>query len=185
MKLLVLPVMLTLVGMSPALAADSLARNSFSDAASTETARIWSQGSLDVYLPLHTHHLRRAYDPDLVATFNENPWGIGFGKSYKDADGGWHGLYAMEFRDSHSRIEPIAGYGRLYQVGQYRGVAASLGYTAFLTARQDIANYAPVPGVLPLLSVERGRVSLMGTYMPGHHNTGNILFIFGKYSFAR
>jgi palmitoyl transferase len=177
--------LLALVGLSPALAADTVAGASSPRAVSAEFARIWNQGSADVYLPLHTHHLRRAYDADLVATFNENPWGIGFGRSYKDAAGGWHGLYAMEFRDSHSRIEPIAGYGRLYQVSQYRGVSASLGYTAFVTARQDIANYAPVPGILPLASVESGRLSLMTTFMPGRHNNGNIFFVFGKYSFAR
>lgn len=134
-------------------------------------------------MPLHTHHVRRAYDPELIAAFNETPWGLGFGKSYKDSEQGWHGVYAMAFKDSYSKIEPIAGYGRLYPFASKHGWSASVGYTVFVTARHDIGKYVPLPGALPLVAVEKGNFTVMGTFIPGGHNTGNILFVFGKYHF--
>ncbi len=43
--------------------------------------------------------------------YNERPWGGGFGLSRWDEKGNWHGLYAMAFKDSWNKWEPIAGYG--------------------------------------------------------------------------
>jgi lipid IVA palmitoyltransferase len=168
-----------------AYAADTGIAPSFKSAASSELSKIWDEGATDVYLPLHTHHLRQAYSPELIASFNENPGGFGMGRSYKDADGGWHAMYAMAFKDSHYKVEPVVGYGRLYPVARAGDAGLNLGYTAFITARNDIAHYAPIPGVFPMASVETGRLSLMTTFMPGRRNSGNIFFIFGKYTLSK
>jgi len=168
-----------------AYAADTDTAPSFKSSAASELSQIWNEGATDIYLPLHTHHLRQAYSPALIASFNENPWGFGIGRSYKDASGSWHAAYAMAFKDSHYKMEPIVGYARMYPMARGGDVGMNLGYTAFITARNDIAHYAPIPGVLPMASVEVGRLSLMTTFMPGRHNSGNIFFIFGKYTLPK
>lgn len=168
-----------------AFAADSEPQPSFKSAVISELSQIWDQGATDIYLPLHTHHLRKAYSGKLIASFNENPRGFGIGRSYKDADGGWHAVYAMAFEDSHYKVEPVVGYARLYPVARVSEASLNLGYTAFITARHDIAHYAPIPGVFPMLSVEAGRLSLMTTFTPGRRNSGNIFFIFGKYTLPK
>ena len=58
----------------------------------------------------------------------------------------------MAFLDSHSKVEPIAGYGFL-KIGRVsENFRLGAGYTVFLTARHDIMSYVPFPGVLPLVS---------------------------------
>lgn len=151
------------------------------DAATSELQTTWEQGGTEAYLPLHTHHLRSAYDADKIASYNENPWGFGLGKGYKDDNGTWHGLYAMEFLDSHSKVEPFIGYGYTRPVLHLGSADFALGYTAFVTARNDIGNYTPIPGLLPLAAVESKKAALMATFVPGGHNNGNVLFIFGRY----
>lgn len=160
------------------LGADQL-RNIIS-AVSDRWTRIWRDGTAEAYLPLYTYHLRFAYDAGKIASFNENPWGFGFGRGIHDPDGSWRGVYTMAFLDSHAKVEPIAGYGATYAVGTYGRVIASIGYTAFLTAREDSNHYLPLPGVLPLANLTSGRTSLMATFIPGRHNNGNVLFIFGR-----
>lgn len=139
-------------------------------------------GNSDVYIPLHTWHNRHFYTSEKIDSFNENPWGIGFGKSYLDEQQNWHGFYTMAFLDSHSKIEPIAGYG--YTKNWYKkDWFVGAGYTVFVTARSDINHYLPIPGVLPLVSTGYKNFSLMGTYLPGKTGSGNIAFIWGRYTF--
>ncbi|MCC2973720.1 lipid IV(A) palmitoyltransferase PagP [Massilia sp. IC2-476] len=185
MKRLLLTVLLAMSSAAQVFATESDANSSFKSAAASELARIWNEGDTDLYLPLHTHHLRRAYSPQLLASFNEATFGLGYGRSFKDAQGGWHGLYAMAFRDSYSKVEPVVGYGRLYSLARVGEASFSVGYTAFITARHDVGRYVPIPGALPLMSVEVGRLSLMTTFAPGRRNTGNLFFIFGKVTFPK
>jgi palmitoyl transferase len=185
MKSSVSAVLLALLLGTTAHAADTATTPSFKSKVTSEFSQIWNEGATDVYLPLHTHHLRQAYSPELIASFNENPMGFGFGRSYKDANGSWHAAYAMAFKDSHYKVEPVVGYARMYQVVHAGDASLNLGYTAFITARADIAHYLPIPGVFPMLSVEVGRLSLMTTFTPGRRNTGNLFFIFGKYTLPK
>jgi palmitoyl transferase len=46
--------------------------------------------------------------------------------------------------------------------------------TAAVTARQDFANYVPLPVVLPLLSASYKQASVQFTYIPGTYNNGNV-----------
>lgn len=172
-------------GTAHVLAAESDTNFSFKSAAAAELARIWNEGDTDIYLPLYTHHLRHAYSPQRVASFNEATFGLGYGRSFKDAQGGWHGLYAMAFRDSYYKVEPVMGYARLYPLARVGEASLKFGYTAFITARHDIRRYLPIPGALPLMSLEVGRLSLMTTFTPGKRDTGNLFFIFGKYTLPK
>jgi palmitoyl transferase len=135
----------------------------------------WHSEQYELYVPLHTWHNRRMYTAEKIASYNENPWGIGAGKVRYDDQGNWHALYVMEFLDSHSKVEPIAGYGYEKIWRPSENWRFGLGFTAGLTARQD-ESYAPIPLVLPLVSVEYGRFSLQSTYVPGGKGNGNVLF---------
>ncbi|MDR3414414.1 MAG: lipid IV(A) palmitoyltransferase PagP [Formivibrio sp.] len=181
-----LAVVLVFLGLSGSCRADGqFSLSGLVDSASSEVRTIWNEGATEAYLPLYTYHLRFAYDANKIASYNENPWGIGIGKGIKDDNGNWHGLYAMEFQDSHNRFEPIAGYGFIHPMANFAGVNLGIGYTVFLTARSDINHYIPFPGVLPLASIEKGSVSVKAAYIPGKHNNGNVLFFFGTYRFAQ
>lgn len=151
-------------------------------AATTQLVRnVWDNGATEVYLPVHTYHMRWAYSAEKVRTLNENPWGFGVGKTLVDERGNEHRLYAMAFKDSHFQVEPIAGYARLWQVASKGPFRLKAGLTVFVTSRGDTMHYMPFPAALPLVSMDVGRLSLMSTYIPGGRHSGNVLFTFASY----
>ncbi|MFZ2854508.1 MAG: lipid IV(A) palmitoyltransferase PagP [Rhodocyclaceae bacterium] len=164
----------------PAMPSDDI---SFFDRATQRLATTWNEGRSELYLPLHTYHFRHAYSREKIDSFNENSFGLGIGRGAYASNGDWHGLYVMGFRDSHDEPQYLAGYGykTYWQIdGELK---AGLGYTAFLTARSDIARYTPIPGILPIASLEYRKVSLDTAYVPGGRGVGNILFFWGKLRF--
>lgn len=147
------------------------------------------EGEHDLYLPLHAHHGRHTYSAQRVSEFNEDSLGIGFGRSVIDQHnrwrGDWHGVYLMGFRDSHYKLQTMLGYGYQSYLGTGK-LKLGLGYTAFLTSRQDIAGGFPIPAVLPMASINYGRASLMGAYIPrlsSKDGNGDVLFLFGHFSY--
>lgn len=143
----------------------------------------WEEGSPVAYLPLHTTHLRFAYSREKIDSYNEDPWGIGFGKGMHDADGDWHGLYFIGFRDSNSKPQYLAGYGYRTYWSLLGELKIGLGYNAFLTARSDIGHYIPIPLVLPAASLQYKKFALDTLYIPGRRNIGNVLFFYGRIGF--
>lgn len=173
-----------------ALPAICFADGVLSDAVSTISQEIQSEwdrsmnGMDELYLPAVTWHNRATYDHDKVDSFNERPWGLGFGKGYIHEDGDWSGFYAMAFKDSHNAWEPIAGYGYTKNFHPLDNPwYVGIGYTLFVTARQDIMGGVPFPGALPLASTGYKNFAIQGTYIPGRHNNGNVAFLWGKYAF--
>lgn len=148
-------------------------------------AKAYSQGSPELYVPLLTYHVRSAYTQEKIDSFNETPYGLGYGRAYYDDRDNFHGVYVMGFQDSHYKPEWMLGYSWKAMWGERSGWQTGLGYTAFLTARSDIANYFPFPGVLPVASVSYKRFSLEGTYIPGGSGNGNVFFLWGKWSFEK
>jgi palmitoyl transferase len=137
----------------------------------------------DIYLPMWTWHNTHAYTPQLLHSYNDWPIGFGIGKSYLDSQGNFHGFYAMEFADSHHKIEPIVGYVFTKKVwGHQQSLNLKVGYTAFITAREDY-HYIPFPAALPVVSLDYGKFSISGTYVPGGHDNGNVAFFWGQYHF--
>lgn len=149
---------------------------------SHEVDQTWHSDRNELFVPLHTWHNRHMYTAEKIASYNENPWGIGAGKYRYDDQGNWHALYAMAFLDSHSKLEPIAGYGyeKIWRPGGDWRLGA--GFTAGLTARDDY-HYYPIPLILPLVSVGFGRFTLQSTYVPGGKGYGNILFTWMRWQF--
>jgi len=143
----------------------------------------WQQGENDFYLPFHAHHLRSAYSDERIDSFREENWGLGYGRSRYDESGNWDGLYVMGFMDSNSKPEYFLGYSHQWIWGERERLHAGLGYTAFLTARSSILHYTPVPGILPVASINYNRVSLNATYVPGGGDFGNIIFFWSRIGF--
>ncbi|VVE16648.1 lipid IV(A) palmitoyltransferase PagP [Pandoraea nosoerga] len=150
-----------------------------------EVREVATQGASDLYVPLHTHHLRFAYTRDKISQYNENPWGLGYGRVLSDGKNGSRMLYAMAFKDSHNDWSPMAGYGRIWNVANAGPVRFGLGYTVFLMSRSDTLGGVPFPGALPLAQIGVGRAYVATAYVPGGKGNGNVLFIFGRYTFGK
>ncbi|RDK97243.1 antimicrobial peptide resistance and lipid A acylation protein PagP [Enterobacillus tribolii] len=149
-----------------------------------QVRKTWEAPGRELYVPLNTWHNRAMYDKSKTDKYNERPWGIGYGTYRFDENDNWHSIYAMAFLDSHSHVEPIAGYGFqwMWIPGDRDGWRFGAGYTASITARSDYL-YIPIPIVLPLLSIEYNRVSVQTTYIPGTYNNGNVLFTWLRWQF--
>ncbi len=141
---------------------------------------IWTLGQNELYVPSYAWHNRMYYTPSKIHNYNENPWGGGWGKSFYDQDGDWHGLYAFAFLDSHKNIEPVVGYAFLKELHINENWRFGGGYGILATARPDILHNVPFPGILPWVSLNYRRVSLCATYVPGGHDIGNVLFLITK-----
>jgi palmitoyl transferase len=151
-----------------------------------DVSQTWNQPqNYDLYLPFLSWHNRFMYDKEKTDNYNEMPWGGGFGVSRYNEEGNWSSLYAMMFKDSHNEWQPIIGYG--WEKGWYldssRDFRLGLGVTAGITAREDFANYVPLPIILPLFSASYRRLSVQFTYIPGTYNNGNVLFAWLRYGF--
>ncbi|MDF7658715.1 lipid IV(A) palmitoyltransferase PagP [Erwiniaceae bacterium L1_54_6] len=151
-----------------------------------DVSQTWEQPqNYDLYLPFIAWHARFAYDKEKTDNYNEMPWGGGFGVSRYNEEGNWSTLYAMMFKDSHNEWQPIVGYG--WEKGWYldnaRDFRLGLGFTAGITARDDFANYVPLPIVLPLFSAGYKRATVQFTYIPGTYNNGNVLFAWLRLAF--
>lgn len=145
---------------------------------------VWQKSDqTDLYVPLVTYHNRSMYSKEKIDSFNERPWGLGIGKSYRDADSNWDGYYMMAFKDSHDDWEPIVGYGHVKNlVGQASGLNAGVGLTAGFTARSDY-NYKPLPVLLPIAAMGYDKVIVNATYVPGTKGNGNVLFMWSTVAF--
>lgn len=143
----------------------------------------WNQGQDELLLPFLAYHMRFAYTREKIDNFQESAWGLGYGRSRLDDEGNWHTLYAMGFRDSHADFEPAVGYGYQWMWGERQGLHAGLGYTVIVTARADIGNYVPLPGVLPIASIRYRNSGVNMAYVPGGKGNGNVLFLWGSFGF--
>lgn len=152
--------------------------------AKTRLSQIIHSQNQELYLTGYAWHNRYTYDKERIKTYNENAWGGGYGRSITDEDGDWQALYGFAFLDSHKRVQPIIGYGFMKQWQPVRDVRFGLGVSPLLTMRSDINQGYPFPGLVPLAGIQIKRLSFMGAYVPGHHNIGNVLFLFARYTFG-
>lgn len=148
--------------------------------ASHRLQQIWNDGKNELYIPTYAWHNRYTYSPEKIKTYNENAWGGGLGKGFYDEDGDWHGLYAFAFLDSHKNLEPIVGYAFLKAWHPNQDWVLGGGYAVLATRRPDINRGIPFPGILPWGSLTYRRLSVIATYIPGHENIGNVLFLIAK-----
>jgi len=145
---------------------------------------IWEKGDIELYVPFWSYHMPFAYSPEKRSGYTEYPRGGGLGKGWFNESGNWEGIYAMEYQDSHGFPQYQVGYGWIptwKPLGDQFRVGA--GVTAFIFFRQDIGHYAPIPGVLPVLSTGYGPFDVQLAYVPGGQGNGNVIFWWAKYAF--
>lgn len=136
----------------------------------------WTSENYELYIPVNTWHNRSYYSTEKIASYNEQPWGLGVGKYRIDEDGDWQGLYAMAFLDSHNKVEPIVGYGYQKIWRPAEEFRLGVGYTIGVTLREDSNYLLPIPVVAPLFSVGYKELAVQSTYIVGGEGHGNILF---------
>lgn len=146
--------------------------------------QIWSEGNTDLIVTGYAWHNRYTYTPEKIKSYNEKAYGGGLGRSFIDEDGDFHGLFAFGFPDSHKNFEPVVGYGFLKNWSIAGALSMGLGFTGLITARPEINNGIPFPGVLPLAGALYKRLTLFATYIPGLKGTGNVLFVFAKWQLS-
>ena len=157
---------------------------SYFDELETNIINTWNSYQYDFYVPLYAWHNRLTYDDEHIDKYNENPWGAGFGKTYYDREGNWHGLYAMAFKDSNDYVETFFGYAfqKNWEIGNNSDLRAGIGYTLGITQRHEY-SYIPIPIPLPIAGIEYKRIALQAAYVPGLENDGNVLFTWLRLGF--
>ena len=145
--------------------------------------QIWTEGDTDLFVSGYAWHNRYIYSPEKIRRYNERAWGGGLGKGLFDEKGNWHGLYAIAFLDSHAHVQPAAGYAYTKVLNITKDLKAGLGYSVLVTSRVDIMHNIPFPGAVPWGSIFFKKLSIAGAYIPGNSQNGNVLYLFGKYTF--
>jgi hypothetical protein len=101
--------------------------------------------------------------------YNEDNWGLGFEYAYTPKDN-WIEFYnGSYFKDSNYNTSKYIGYGmkRRYRLDNDKdGWFADVGWAVFAMTRKDYKNNSPFPGILPIVSVGNGPVTLNMTYIP-------------------
>jgi palmitoyl transferase len=155
------------------------------DKTKTLFSTIWNEGRQELYIPGYTWHNPSTYSQAQRDGYTTYAAGIGYGRTWTSDSNNDHGLYAMEFQDSHNDIQPVVGYYYMWMWGKPGDLRAGVGVTAFITARYDTSGcqYCPFPAALPIASVSFWRLSIMGTYVPKFSDRGNVAFLWGKFAF--
>lgn len=142
--------------------------------------QIWNTGQQDIYVSGYAWHNRAMYTLEKSRSYNETAWGGGVGKSLFDEKGNWHSLALIAFLDSHKEMEPAGGYTYLKVISWGERVKLGGGFSFLITARSDLYNGYPFPGLLPWVSFFFHKIALSATYIPGSKNNGNVLYMLGK-----
>lgn len=158
---------------------------SFIDNAKSRVNTIIEKGSWEGYLPLYSYHLPYAYPPEKISQYTEIPLGFGIGKGIYNKNNNWEGIYGMTFKDSHGKYQFMGGYGWIpnWNISKDGHWKIGAGATVFIMSRQDINNYIPFPGLLPVGSISYKNASLQTSFIPGGDGFGNVLFTWAKWSF--
>ncbi|MCD8516402.1 MAG: lipid IV(A) palmitoyltransferase PagP [Burkholderiaceae bacterium] len=153
------------------------------DTAWQNVNEIWDTGDTELYVPFLTYHMRWAYRDDLIQKYNEFPAGLGLGKARYNDKGNWESIYAMGFADSHNKPSFMVGYAWAPTWDLGNDFKAGVGLTGFLMTRTNEFNGFPFPGILPIASISYKQLAIQASYVPGGQNNGNVLFMWGKWTF--
>lgn len=147
-------------------------------------ANIWDKGDDAIYLSGVAHHGRGTYTKEKLNELNEHAWGLGYGKTLRNASGNDESLYGFVLKDSHRHPQYMAGYAYEYVIPVARsGLELGLGGTAMLMSRQDYFGSVPFPVALPMASIGTQKGKIMFAYVPRlnkNKNNGDVLLIFGR-----
>lgn len=152
--------------------------------ATDHASQIADNGTDAVYLSGYAHHGRSTYTPEKLAELNEKAWGLGYGKTLRNARGDDESLFGFVIRDSHKHPQIMAGYAYewVFPIA-HTPLEIGLGGTAMLMSRQDYFGGVPFPVPLPLASIGTKTAKIMFSYVPrlsANKNNGDVLLIFGR-----
>lgn len=142
----------------------------------------------DIYLTGYAYHSRGTYSRDRLSRMNENAWGGGFGKTFRNSHGNDESMYAVGFRDSRYKPQWIAGYAYAwtYPVNA-SGIEVGAGITAAITRRSDWFGGTPIPVALPFASIGGQRGKLIAALVPRistNKGKGNVILFMGRFNFG-
>lgn len=122
-------------------------------------------GSYHVILNGRSIHMNKA---PVGTSFNENNVGSGVQYEFKNSIGSKWVSYATgsAFNDSFNNLSYYAGGGQTRRYSMSNGWHFDAGYVAFVMARQDVNEYQPFLGVLPVASIGTKKIALNMTYVP-------------------
>jgi palmitoyl transferase len=141
------------------------------------TKRIWSEGSQDLYISGYVWHMPYKWSAERRSSFNNNAWGLGYGRTLADERDNQRMLYAIIATDSYRKPMYMAGYAWLARWPITGELRVGAGYSALLVRHESTADF-PVPVVVPLVSVGSNNAALYVTYISG------MAYFFGKISFG-
>lgn len=171
---------------SPAMASEST-NDSWWQQSKNHISDIWNNGDHAVYFSGRAHHGRGTYTDEKLAELNENAWGLGYGKTLRDANNNQQSIFLMALSDSHKNAQIQIGY--VYEWAwkiPSTPLEVTAGGTLMLMHRPDIMNGYPFPAPLPVASIGVENAKLMFTYVPRlskNGNNGDVLLIFGRVTF--
>ncbi|MQR00361.1 hypothetical protein [Glaciimonas soli] len=146
---------------------------------------ITNNGSMELYVPGYSYHGRGTYTRERIDELNEEAWGIGGGRTIRNASGNDESVYFLAFADSHSKPELHLGYAYEWVFGIPKTpLEISAGYTAMLMSRADYFHHFPFPMALPLAGIGTKKAKLMFSYVPRlskNKGNGDVLFIFTRF----
>ena len=140
------------------------------------TKRILSEGSQDLYVSGYYYHTPYHFSDHRRDEFNDNAWGLGYGRTLAEENQNQRMFYGMVVRDSHQKPFYLAGYAWVARWDFYREVQVGAGYSALLIAHSTSTNYWPVPLLAPVVSIGTNNAAIYATYFNG------IGYFFGKFS---
>ncbi|NMM37922.1 MAG: hypothetical protein HHJ09_10460 [Glaciimonas sp.] len=151
-----------------------------------KTAKIKDEGETSLFLSGYAYHGRNTYTPERIKEFNENAWGLGYGKTLRNQNGDEEYLFGMAISDSHYDPQFMAGYAYQWIWPIAGKLEVGAGWTALAISRRDIWGGVPFPIALPLASIGTRDAKLMAAYIPrlsSNKGNGDVLFVFGRINF--
>ena len=140
---------------------------------------------MELYVPGYSYHGRNTYTPEKLHDLNERAWGIGGGRTIRNANGNDESLFFMAISDSHFKPQVQAGYVHewVFQVPK-TPIEVSGGYAAMLVSRSDYLSHFSFPLALPVAGIGTKKAKLMFSYVPRlskNKGNGDVLFIFTRF----
>lgn len=140
------------------------------------TKRIWNDGSEDLYVSGYVWHMPYKWSAERRSTFNNNAWGLGYGRTLTDDRDNQRMLFGIIASDSYRRPMYMAGYAWLARWPLAGELRIGAGYSALLVRHESTADF-PVPVVVPLASIGTNSAALYATFISG------MTYFFGKVTF--
>ena len=148
--------------------------------------KIWREGREEIYVSGYAYHDPHTYSAEKRASLNNYAVGGGYARTIVSDRGNEHSLYALAFIDSHKNFQPNIGYA--YQAIWGDRIRFGAGASVLIARRRDVFEGVPFPAIMPLFSIGTENTSIMFVPIPKlsnsqNANNGNVLFVFGKFTY--